>query len=77
MVGGPHVGVEEELAGVGEGPVFGNGVFGFAGLGGFDEFLEGAVFADEFEGGRGADLGDGVEVVTAQEDAEVDELVSG
>jgi len=34
-------------------------------LHGFDEFFEGAIFADGFKGGVRADFGDGVEVVTA------------
>jgi hypothetical protein len=32
------------------------------------------VLADQFERCRGADLGDGVEVVAAEQDAEVDKL---
>ena len=39
-----------------------------------DDGFEGAVVADEFEGGVGADFGDRVDVVAAEEDAEVDEL---
>lgn len=32
------------------------------------------MLADELEGRAGADLGDGIEVVAPEEDAEVDEL---
>lgn len=39
-----------------------------------DYFLEGAVVADEFEGGRRAYAFDRVDVVAAEEDAEVDKL---
>jgi len=73
-VGGrADVGLQEESAGVGVGPVGGEGVFA-ALFEGFDDFLEGLVFADEPEGGAGADAFDGVDVVAAEEDAEVDEL---
>jgi hypothetical protein len=41
----------------------------------FDHAFEVLVVADELEGGGGADAFDGVEVVTAEEDAKVDELV--
>ena len=47
MVGGPDIGVEEKLASVGEGPVFGKGEFCFAGFDGVNKFLESTVFADE------------------------------
>lgn len=40
----------------------------------FDDAFEVFVVADELEGGGGADAFDGVEVVAAEEDAEVDEL---
>ena len=43
---------------------------------GFDDFLEGAVFADHFESCVGADFWDGVDVVAAKENAEVDKLCS-
>lgn len=46
MVGGSDVGVEEELAGIFVGPVFGDGEFGLAGFDGGDEVLEGAILAD-------------------------------
>lgn len=69
------VGVEEEFAGFGEGPVVWEGVF-LLGIGFdvVDDFFESAEFADEFEGGVRADLWDWVDVVAAEEDAEVDEL---
>jgi hypothetical protein len=73
-VSGADVGFEEELASVGEGPVFGEGEFFLVGLDVCDDTFEGFVVADEFEGGGGADALDGVEVVAAEEDAEVDEL---
>jgi hypothetical protein len=73
-VGGAHVGLEEEEAGVGEGPVFGKGEFVLAGLDVCDYAFEVIVVADEFEGGGGADALDGVEVIAAEEDTEVDEL---
>lgn len=73
-VSGADVGLEEKLAGVGEGPVFGEGEFLLVGLDVCDDAFEGFVVADEFEGGGGADAFDGVEVVAAEEDAEVDEL---
>ena len=68
--------MEEELARVFVGPVFGEleALFGVL-LDGFDDFFEGFVFADEFEGCCGADFGDGVEVVAAEENAKVDKLV--
>lgn len=74
MVGGTDVRIEEELPRVFVRPVFGDCEFGLAGFDGGDEVFERFVFADELEGGVGADFGDGVEVVAAEEDAEVDEL---
>lgn len=78
MVGGADVGVYEEVAGVFEGPVFGEGVLLALGVGfdPFDDAFKGFVFTDEAEGGPGADLWDGVDVVAAEEDAEVYELES-
>jgi hypothetical protein len=43
----------------------------------FDDAFKIVVLADEFESRAGADALDGVEVITAEEDAEVDELASG
>jgi hypothetical protein len=40
----------------------------------FDDAFEVLVVADELDGGGGADAFDGVEVVAAKEDAEIDEL---
>ena len=75
MVGGADVRLEEQEPGVLVGPVVRDGVFLLGVfLDVFDDVLEGAVFFDEVEGGGGADLGDGVDVVAAEEDAEVDEL---
>ncbi len=74
MVGWPNIWVEEELARVNVWPVFRDGELGFAGFDSLDEFFERAIFADQFEGGGGADFGDRVEVVAAEEDAEVNEL---
>jgi hypothetical protein len=73
-VGGAHIGLEEERAGVGEGPVFGEGEFVLGGLDMGHYAFEVLVIADEFEGGGGADAFDGVEVIAAEEDTEVDEL---
>jgi len=44
------------------------------GLDMFDDAFEVCVLADEFEGGAGADAFNGVEVIAAEEDTEVDEL---
>jgi hypothetical protein len=75
VVGGSHVGLEEEEARIGKGPVVGDGeLLGGLGFDVFDDAFEVGVLADEFEGGARADTFDGVEVVTAEEDAEVDEL---
>jgi hypothetical protein len=46
VVGWSDIGVEEEFAGVGVGPVFWDLKLGLSCLNGFDEFLEGAVLAD-------------------------------
>jgi hypothetical protein len=73
IVCGSNIGCEEEGACVGERPVFRDGVFG-GGLEGLVDFLERAVLADESQGGGGTDAFDGVDVVAAEEDAEVDEL---
>jgi hypothetical protein len=43
----------------------------------FDDAFKVRVLADEFESRTGADAFDGIEVVAAEEDAEVDELLSG
>jgi hypothetical protein len=48
VVGGSHVGVEEEFAGISVGPVFGDVKLGFSGIDCGDEVLQGAVLADEF-----------------------------
>ena len=75
MVRGPHVGRLEEYLGVAPRPVGGDRVLVLGvGLDVRNDLLEGAVLADQVVGGRGANLGDGVEVVTAKEDAKVDEL---
>jgi len=74
VIGWSDIGVEEELAGVGVRPVFGDGKLSLTGLAGFNEFFEGAVFADELEGCGWADFGYWVKVIAAKENAEVDEL---
>jgi hypothetical protein len=74
-VGWTHVGLEEEGAGIGEGPVFGECEFVLAGLDVSDYAFEVLVVANHFEGSGGADALDGVEVITAEEDTEVDELL--
>jgi hypothetical protein len=48
VVGWSDIRVEEELAGVGVGPVFRDLELGLSCFNGFDEFLEGAVFTDKF-----------------------------
>jgi hypothetical protein len=73
-VGGTHVGLEEEKACVGVGPVVGDGELLLVGLDVRDDAFEVLVVADEFEGRGRADAFDGVEVVAAEEDAKVDEL---
>jgi hypothetical protein len=75
-VGGAHIGLKEEEARVGEGPVVGNGEFLLAGLEMLDYAFKVLVVTDQLDGGRRADALDGVKVVAAEEDAEVDELAS-
>lgn len=60
VIGWPDVGVEEELAGVGVGPVFWDLELGLSCLDSFNELFEGAVFADQLQSGVGTDFGDGV-----------------
>jgi hypothetical protein len=68
--------VEEELAGISEGPVFWEGVFRFlVVLDPLDELLESAMLADELEGSVRTYFGDGVEVIAAKKDTKIDELV--
>jgi hypothetical protein len=76
VVGRFHVGLEEEEARVSVGPVVWDGEFLLVGFDVGDDAFEVLVVADEFEGGGGANAFDGVEVVAAEEDAEVDELGS-
>jgi hypothetical protein len=71
---GTDVGLEEEEAGVGKGPVIGDGEFLLVVLDVSDYTFEILVVADQFEGGGGTDALDGVEVVAAEEDAEIDKL---
>jgi hypothetical protein len=73
-VGGADVGFEEELAGVGEGPVFREGELLLVGLDMSDYAFEVLVVADQFEGGGGADALDGIKVIAAEKDAEINEL---
>jgi hypothetical protein len=73
-IGGLDVGFEEEEAGVGEGPIVGDGELLLVGLDVGDYAFEVLVVADQFEGGGGANAFDGVEVIAAEEDAEIDEL---
>ena len=75
VVGGAHVGLEEEEARIGERPVVGDGeLLGGLGLDVFNDAFEVGMLADELEGGAWADAFDGVEVIAAEEDTEVDEL---
>ena len=46
MIGGPDVGVKEELTGIGVWPVVWNCEFGLSSFDGCDELFEGAVFTD-------------------------------
>jgi hypothetical protein len=73
-VGGADVGFKEELAGVGEGPVFRKGELLLVGLDVSDYAFEVLVVADQFEGGGGADTLDGVKVIAAEENTEIDKL---
>ena len=69
------IGVEEEFAGIGVWPVFGDDEFGFLVVFRIvNKSFEGFVFADESEGGLGTDFWNGVKIITAKEDTEVDEL---
>ena len=75
VVGRADVGVEEEVARVLVGPVGREGVFVLrVGFDMGDYAFEGAVVADQLEGGVRADFGDRIEVVAAEKYAEVDEL---
>jgi hypothetical protein len=74
VVGGAHVGLEEEETRIGEGPVFGQNELLLVGLDVRNYAFEVLVVADELEGGGGADAFDGVEVIAAEENAEIDEL---
>jgi hypothetical protein len=64
VVGSSDVRFKEESAGIGVGPVFGDGIFGGF-LEDFDDAFEVLVFADKLEGGTGADAFYGVEVIAA------------
>lgn len=71
----PDVWVEEELPRVGVRPVFRDGIFVLIiVVYPLNNLFEGSVFTDQFKGGVGADLWDGVEVITAKKDAEIDKL---
>lgn len=75
MVGGAHVRVEEEFARILVGPVRGDGVAFFGVVLDVGHYsFESAVVANQFQGALGPDFGDGVDVVAAEQDAEVDEL---
>ena len=70
--------LEEEQARIGEWPVVRNReLFGGLGLDVFDDAFEVIVLADELQSGAGADALDGIEVVAAEEDTEVNELLGG
>jgi hypothetical protein len=73
-VSGTNIGFEEEKTRVGVGPVVWDGEFFLFGLDVGDYAFKVLVVADEFEGSRGADAFDGVEIVAAEQNAEVDEL---
>jgi len=64
MVSSSDIRFEEESAGIGIGPVLGDGIFGGF-LEDFDNTFEVLVFADEFEGGTGTNAFYGVKVITA------------
>ncbi len=72
-----HVGLEEEVTGFFIWPVVGDGVFLlWVFLDEVHDGFEGAVVADQFQGSVGANFRDGIDVVAAKEDAEVDELAA-
>lgn len=76
VFGGSDIGLEEEVAGILVGPVFGKGVLAlFVALNELDDLLQAAMLANELQRGVRTDLWNGVEVVAAEQDAEVDELV--
>lgn len=77
VVSGPDVRLEEQVACVEIWPVVGEGKFALLVIRDeLDDLLEAAVLANEFQSSIWADLGNRVEVVAAEEDAEVDKLVA-
>ena len=71
----PDVWVEEKLARVGIRPVFRDSIFVLIiVVYPLNNLFEGSVFTNQFKGRVGADLCDGVEVIAAKEDAEINEL---
>jgi hypothetical protein len=60
VIGGADIGVEEEVTGVFVRPIFRDAILGFTSFDSGDEFLDGAVFTNDFESRIRADLGDRV-----------------
>jgi hypothetical protein len=78
VIGRSYVRLEEEEARIGERPVVRDGkLLGGLRLDVFDDAFQVVVLTDEFKGCAGADAFDGIEIVAAEEDTEVDELVDG
>jgi hypothetical protein len=78
VIGRSDVWLEEEQARIGEWPVVRDSeLLGGLGLDVFDDAFEVIVLTDELQSGAGADAFDGIEVVAAKEDTEVDELAAG
>jgi len=74
MVGRTDIGGEEQFAGFFVGPVFGNGELSLVFFDSFNECFESAVFTDEFEGSVRTDFRDGIEVIAAKENTEINKL---
>ena len=70
-----NVWVEEELARIGVRPVFRDGISVLIiVVYPLHNLFEGAMLTDQFKGSVGADLWDGIEVIAAKKDTEVDKL---
>lgn len=78
VIGRSDVWFKEEQARIGEGPVVGDSeLLGGLGLDVFNDTFQVIMLTDELESGAGANAFDRVEIITAEEDTEVDELESG
>lgn len=65
--------LEEQCTRILEGPVIGQRVLGVI-LDVFNDLLKGAVLSNQFQGCAGTNLGDRVEVIATEKNAEIDEL---